>query len=33
MAWWNWPIDHIVACEAAISGGDIAALVGAAKEV
>ncbi len=33
LAWWNWPIEHIVAGEAAISGGDIAALDAAAKEV
>ena len=26
IAWWDWPIDRILAAEAAICGGDIAAL-------
>ena len=26
IAWWDWPIDHILAHEAAICGGDIATL-------
>ncbi|KAG1713701.1 Chloramphenicol acetyltransferase [Nymphon striatum] len=30
LAWWDWPIDHIVKHEAAICGGDIAALRAAA---
>ena len=30
LAWWDWPIDRILATEAAICGGDIAALERAA---
>ncbi|MDQ2095957.1 CatB-related O-acetyltransferase [Rhodalgimonas zhirmunskyi] len=30
IAWWDWPIDRIVAAEAAICGADIAALMKAA---
>lgn len=30
LAWWDWPIDTILAHEAAISGGDLAALEAAA---
>ena len=30
LAWWDWPIAHILAHEAAICGGDIAALEAAA---
>lgn len=30
VAWWHWPIDRILAHEAAICGGDIAALEAAA---
>jgi virginiamycin A acetyltransferase len=26
VAWWTWPIDRILAAEAAICGGDVAAL-------
>lgn len=33
IAWWDWPIDHITANEAAICGGDIDALVKAAQGV
>ena len=33
LPWWNRPIEHIVASEAAISRGDIAAFDAAAKEV
>ena len=30
LAWWDWPIDHIQAAEAAICGADLAALARAA---
>ena len=30
LAWWDWPIEHIVAHEAAICGGNLAALESAA---
>lgn len=30
VAWWDWPIEHIRACEAEIAGGDVAALEAAA---
>ncbi|MEL6609775.1 MAG: CatB-related O-acetyltransferase [Pseudomonadota bacterium] len=30
VAWWDWPIDHILAHEAEICGGDVAALEAAA---
>lgn len=30
LAWWDWPIAHILAHEAAICGGDVAALESAA---
>jgi len=30
IAWWDWPIDHILAHETAICGGDLAALEAAA---
>jgi virginiamycin A acetyltransferase len=30
LAWWDWPIAHILGKEAAICGGDIAALEAAA---
>lgn len=30
VAWWSWPIEHIVQHEAAICGGDVAALEAAA---
>lgn len=32
IAWWHWPIDAILAHEAAICGADLAALEGAALE-
>jgi hypothetical protein len=28
VAWWTWPVDRILAHEAAICGGDVAALEG-----
>jgi len=30
VAWWDWPIEHILMSEAAICGGDVAALEAAA---
>lgn len=30
IAWWDWPIERILACEAAICGADLAALESAA---
>lgn len=30
LAWWDWPIAHVLAAEAAICGGDLAALARAA---
>jgi len=30
LAWWDWPIDRILAQEALICGGDVAALEAAA---
>ena len=30
LAWWDWPVAAILAAEAAIAGGDVAALAGAA---
>jgi virginiamycin A acetyltransferase len=33
IAWWNWPIDRILACEREICGGDADALERAATEV
>jgi len=33
IAWWDWPIERIVAAEAAICGGDVAALEAAAPGV
>jgi virginiamycin A acetyltransferase len=30
VAWWTWPIDHILAHEAAICGADVVALEAAA---
>jgi virginiamycin A acetyltransferase len=33
IAWWNWPIADILACEGAICGGDLRALERAAKAV
>jgi virginiamycin A acetyltransferase len=30
VAWWTWPIDRILAHEAAICGGDVHALEAAA---
>lgn len=32
IAWWDWPIDEVIAAEAAICGGDIAALEKVAEE-
>jgi len=32
LRWWDWPIDAILAAEAAICGGDLAALEAAAAE-
>ena len=31
IAWWDWPIEHILAHEAAICGGDLTALEAAAR--
>ena len=33
LAWWNWPIQHILAHEGAICGGDLAALEQAAARL
>jgi len=32
LAWWDWPIDHILTHEAAICGGDIDALMAATPQ-
>lgn len=33
LAWWDWPLEHIVAYEGAICGGDLAALAHAADQI